>query len=174
MLARRLAAALELPYIGKDDIKERLFDTLGWSDRDWSRKLGGATYEILFLFAERLLAAGQPLLLESNFRPAINGARLVELQARYAAKVCQVICWTEPGVLLERIRRRGTSGERHPGHVEHLHYAEMVPRSQEDEYGPLPLGGPVIHVDTTDFERVDDDRIVSEMRAEITRISLER
>ena len=40
VLGRRLAQALGFPFINKDDIKEILFDTLGWHDREWSKKLG--------------------------------------------------------------------------------------------------------------------------------------
>lgn len=37
-LARQLNKKLSLPLIEKDAIKERLFDTLGWTDREWSKK----------------------------------------------------------------------------------------------------------------------------------------
>jgi predicted kinase len=65
-LARELAPALGLPLIAKDEIKESLFDSLGWSDDEWSRKLSLATYELLLLVAERLLEGGASLVLESN------------------------------------------------------------------------------------------------------------
>ena len=34
-LGRRLAADLRLPFLGRDDFKERLFDRLGCRDREW-------------------------------------------------------------------------------------------------------------------------------------------
>lgn len=43
-LARRIAQEFQLPLIAKDDIKESLFDSLGWRDREWSKKLGRATF----------------------------------------------------------------------------------------------------------------------------------
>ena len=39
-LARRIAETFRLPLIAKDDIKESLFDSLGWKDREWSKQLG--------------------------------------------------------------------------------------------------------------------------------------
>lgn len=45
-LARRIAAEIGWPLLVRDDIKEILFDTLGWSDRQWSRKLGGASWRM--------------------------------------------------------------------------------------------------------------------------------
>ena len=67
-LARRLAAELGLPLVVRDDLKEILFDTLGWADRAWSRKLGVASWHLLYYVLERFLAAGQSLIAESNFR----------------------------------------------------------------------------------------------------------
>ena len=82
-LARRLAADLRLPLLSRDDCKERLFDTLGtgWptataapnhdaTDRAWSRRLGGASYELLWGALETQLAAGVATIVESNFRGA--------------------------------------------------------------------------------------------------------
>ncbi len=37
VIARRVAKALQLPLVCKDDLKELLFDDLGWSDQAWSR-----------------------------------------------------------------------------------------------------------------------------------------
>ena len=48
VLAHRLAHDIHIPIIAKDDLKESLFDSLGWSDRDWSIKLGRATIQLLY------------------------------------------------------------------------------------------------------------------------------
>src|SRR5213079_1899630 len=71
-LARGIAAELGLPLITKDGIKELLFDSLGWSDRDWSRRLGRATYPLLYYFVEAQLRAGRSHVVESNFYPAYS------------------------------------------------------------------------------------------------------
>jgi predicted kinase len=47
-LAHLLAAELRLPLVGRDDIKERLFESLGWSDREWSKRLGIASWDLLY------------------------------------------------------------------------------------------------------------------------------
>jgi predicted kinase len=39
-LGRKLAEELALPFISKDDIKELLFDGLGWEDRAKLKKWG--------------------------------------------------------------------------------------------------------------------------------------
>ena len=58
-LARRLAADLGLPLMSKDTIKETLFEVLGVPDRAGSKRLGGASMELLYTFIEAQLAAGQ-------------------------------------------------------------------------------------------------------------------
>lgn len=57
-LGKRLAEELNLPFVSKDDFKELLFDTLGWKDREWSKKLGTASYTILYHVAESILKTG--------------------------------------------------------------------------------------------------------------------
>ena len=46
-MGRHLATGLRIPYLGKDLIKESLFDSLGTKDREWSVKLGIASIEKL-------------------------------------------------------------------------------------------------------------------------------
>lgn len=59
-LARALGDALGLPVITKDDIKESLAEPFTTGDREWSRQLGVAAYGVLFVVAERILAALAP------------------------------------------------------------------------------------------------------------------
>ena len=47
-LAREVARALTIPFLSKDLIKESLFDSLGTKAREWSKKLGLASIELLF------------------------------------------------------------------------------------------------------------------------------
>jgi hypothetical protein len=47
-LGRQLANALGLPYFSKDLFKESLFDSLGWQDRAWSQRVGGASTAVPF------------------------------------------------------------------------------------------------------------------------------
>src|SRR5688572_8145929 len=82
-LGRRLAAEFQLPFIGKDDIKEVLFETLGWSDRAWSIRLGVATYHLLYQAIETQLRAQRSLLVESNFRGEYATSRFLALKSQY-------------------------------------------------------------------------------------------
>jgi ABC-type hemin transport system ATPase subunit len=47
-LAQHLGARFALPVLGKDMLKELLFDILDWQDREWSRALGQASIFVPF------------------------------------------------------------------------------------------------------------------------------
>ena len=160
-LSRRLASDLRLPLLARDALKEILFDTLGWSDRAWSRRLGATSYELLFHAAELLMRGGGPFILESNFRHEPNSARIAALAQRYSYQPFQIRCYADPAAILERMLRRSGSGERHPGHVE----ADLMltPADVPARLGPLDIGGHIFEVDTTDFARVDYSRLFGEV-----------
>jgi adenylate kinase family enzyme len=61
-LASKIAKRYLLPSISKDEIKESLYDSLGYSDREWSKKLGIASYDLLYLFMNKLLVNKQSII----------------------------------------------------------------------------------------------------------------
>lgn len=160
-IATRLSIELRLPVIGKDVIKELLFDTLGWKDRDWSRRLGHSSIEILFAFVEALLNAGQSIIVDCNFRRDMEGPRIDKLSNQYSARVLEIHCNADSCVLLERFRTRAQTGERHPGHGEELQSEEFEANLQTGVWNPLRISNELLEVDTTRFERVDFAGIVS-------------
>jgi predicted kinase len=164
-LGKRLATDLGMPFVFKDGIKELLFDTLGWSDRAWSRKLGFASIALLDHSIETLLAAGCSCVVESTFRPEYDDERLRALCARYTALPFQIQCVAEGEVLWRRWQVRTESAERHPGHVERASYDEFRPGLLRGRLDPLSLDGPLVEVDTTDFAALDYDALITAVRA---------
>ena len=163
-LARKLAPALDLPLIARDDLKESLFETLGWSTVDWSQRLGRATYELVYLLIERLLEARCSLLVETPFDPDWANPRFQALQARHPFQPAQVILSTRADLLRQRCARRVDNGERHPGHVDRLRMGQFDTEELTRRNRPLDLDGPVFHVDTTDFAALDFDRLLQQLR----------
>jgi predicted kinase len=164
-LARYLATALTLPLFTKDDIKETLFDTLGWGDRAWSRKLGTAAVALLFGCVAAELAVGRSFIVESNFHPARANGDFRALQARYPFRPCVVYCHAEEAVLLARFAARAYSADRHPGHVDQQNYDEIATALRSGTYGPPDIGGTAITVDTTDFARIDYPALLAAIHA---------
>jgi predicted kinase len=172
-----LAEELRIARFHRDGFKELLFDSLGWSDLDWSQRLGGASYALLYHVAESLLKVGAPVIIESNFDPQFDAARLRELAERHPFLPLQIRCMADGPVLFERFKRRALSGERHPGHLDHLNIAVYEPIVREGA-GPrndfLDIGGERIDIDTTDYAAVDYDQILGMVRAAIARLEGER
>lgn len=163
-LAKRLAEHFNLPLIGKDHIKETLYDVLGYTDLAQSKRLGQASMMLLFRFAEAVLRTGQPCIIESTFHHEFSTPDLLNLKQRCPFVPLEILCVTEGPVLAERWKRRRASGERHPGHLEHLLGDDIVMPGKQEQSRPLDLGGHVITLDTTNFEDIDYKKIFEEMK----------
>lgn len=164
-LGRRIADDLRLPFINKDGIKELLFDTLGWSDRTWSKRLGVATYAILYHIVEAQVRAGASFVVESNFHPTYDNEKFAALQKTYGFAAFQVRCVADGDVLFARFKSRAESGERHPGHVDHLTYDELEELLRRGRDDALDIEGEVYEVDMTDFDAIDYDGLITAIRA---------
>ena len=142
-LAQAIGATLGMPVITKDDLKEALAEPFTTGDLAWSRRLGSAAYEALFTVADRILAAGHGLVLESNFRRGMADASLRAL-ARLAPTVV-VVCRTPDALRRERYEQR--AGTRHRVHIEDAILADW---NSDDEEFLIDIGTPRLIVDTTD------------------------
>lgn len=134
-LAQRLAGRTGWPCLAKDAFKEALFAGLGAGDAAWSGRLSEVAFELLFVTADAMLAAGQSLLLEGNFRRAGHGDRLRRLAAG-RARLVEVACRADPGLLASRHAARAATGSRHPGHLDAL---QSWDPSAPARYGPLGI-----------------------------------
>ncbi len=149
-LARRVAERFSLPLMSKDMCKELLFDTLGWKDREWSKRLGYVSIELLFQFLEAQLMACRSCIVESNFKTEFDTTRFLDLKDRYEFEPVQIQCVADGRVLFDRFKRRSESGERHPGHCDRSNYDEFQEMLLLGRTPPLDIGGSLIEVDTTD------------------------
>lgn len=163
-LGRRLAADLGLPFFSKDALKETLFDALGAADLTWSRRMGVTSFALLRHITETLLAARQSLAVEANFLAEYDAPFYQSVVMRHGARVAQVWLTAEPATIVSRFERRAASDERHPGHVELAHLNEMRPALLRTDDAPLPLAGPLLTVDTTDFATVAYDALLDALR----------
>jgi predicted kinase len=166
-LGKRLADELDLPFVCKDEIKELLFDGFGWEDREWSKKIGGASYDVLYYIAESILRAGKSLIIETNFNPKFANQKLLELQEKYHFTPVQIRCFADGEVLFERFKARAESTDRHPGHIDGENLDEWRPILLQGKIEALHVGGEALDVDTTDFDKMDYERIVRVIKSAI-------
>ena len=145
-----LAEATSLPILTKDMIKETVYDTAGWADRDWSRRLGTAAAALLWMFARSLLSQGQDCLIEANFRASLAANELTRLTSDLKFTSAQIFMTAAPAVLAERFRTRARLQTRHPGHLDaelqHEYSEESIP---QDQLRPVPGTDFVLSLDTT-------------------------
>lgn len=169
-LARHLIDALPIVVLEKDAIKETLFDAVGEGDREWSKKLGGATFALLKMLVESHLKAGQSVVTESTFQPEFDAPWLDRMRESYDIDVLELHCHTDPDTALSRYAQRIESGGRHTGHQAGMspdaHVEEL--RERFESYGPLTAGEDLIRIDTTDFSNVDYAAIAERVRTLLT------
>ena len=166
-MGREISTRLDIPFIGRDAIKEILFDDLGWSDREWCYKLGRASYSLLYFFTEKLLSTGRTFIIESNFIKE----NIKDMCKKYNYKLILIKCYADKEILFERAIKRDESGERHPGHIYPTNYSEyknmLIENYDESIYDPIEepyiteANWNIIKVDTTSFSNEIYDSIIS-------------
>lgn len=161
-LARRLALFFDLPLIYKDAIKESLFDLFGSGSLSRSQALSSLTYQVMFRMLAEYLAAGESLVVESNFTRPEHTRMFLDLKREHPFEPRQVLCYARGELLVERFRRR----KRHAGHLDELLYQELEAQLLEGRCQPLDIGGRLVEIDTSDFEQVDFEGICKELYKE--------
>ena len=150
-LAKKIGEHFSLPAIGRDDLKESLYDSLGYSDREWSKKLGVASYRLLYLVAEKILYSGGSIVVESNFKVQTDAEKLETLKHKYQCYLLQIHCHVAIPLALSRFKDRAIFGKRHPGHVDQLNYDEMEFNFKQGGYNIACICDRTLKVDTTNF-----------------------
>jgi predicted kinase len=154
--ARQLAPRLRLPLVCKDDLKESIADSLEVTDHEWSKRIGSATWDLLFVLLERFVSAGASAIFESNFYPELQRERLLQLQREHPYVPFEVHCTAD----VETLVRRDAERERHPIH-------HPFPMSAAKGNTALELDGNVVRLDTSSAHPVDLDSIVSDVVSDI-------
>lgn len=100
----------------KDNIKEALGDTIGFSDRAENLKLSKAAVEIMTLIFSEFAALGKSLILEANFRTH-ELERLHGIAAAHGYEVLTLVFRADTAILHGRFLNRIANENRHPVHI---------------------------------------------------------
>ena len=158
-LARALAAHFDLPFIYKDAIKEALFDLYGGQTLSRSHTLSTITYQVMFRLLGAFLGVGDSLVAEGNFTRPEHTLMFLKLKRDFPFEPRQVLCYARGEILLARFKQR----TRHPGHLDGLLFQELQAELSTGRCEPLHIGGRLVEVDTSNFDRVDVARIAKEL-----------
>lgn len=161
-LARELAKAFGLPLLSKDMFKEAIFDYLPGVDTSDAHRLGIASVGMMYAFARRQLENGVGIILESTFdrgkaeddvRPLLDGARGVIVH-----------CTAPPELIMERYAERADDPDRHEVHRDEEHLDALEQNLAAGVYEPLQVGLPIIEVDMTEPDQVDEENLIIRIR----------
>lgn len=169
-LGTELAQRLKLPFFSKDAFKELLFDGLDWQDRQWSKKIGRVSYDLLYSVVKATVKAGISCVFESNFKSQFDSPKWQKLQDEYAFEAIQIMCVADGDVLFERFRQRALSGARHPGHDDANNLEEFKQALTSERCEPIDLKGELIEVNTNDFTNVDIEALAQRVQSLIRQL----
>lgn len=147
-----------------------MYDEIGWSDKEFSAKLGRATFEIMDYITIQNLKNNVSIILESNYSPKVASSKFKEWQTTYDCKIIQIVCQTEINTLVKRFCER-QKNDRHPGHLDNSSAADCKinfnQRIENQEDQPLFVDGDSLIVNTTDFDKVNTDEITDWIKNKI-------
>lgn len=166
-MADELATRLGVLRVSKDAIKDKLFDTLGYSDKSWSHHASAAAHRIMDYITEGELAVGHAVILESNFKAGIDDDRFAAIAKKFGVPIVQILCWAEEPAIFERYMSRKKTGEQHAGHVEEVSMAEIRKAHAGGKIPVLNVANITLEIETTDFTTVNYDAIAAHVTTAI-------
>ncbi len=120
-VAAAVSEAFGYPVIAKDELKEGLFDVLGFESYAQKRALDHAANEELLRVVRALMRAGASAIIDNNFDTA-GGEKLREAIEEYSPNCVTVFLSADPQTLYERYVKRDREHLRHLGHILQDHY----------------------------------------------------
>jgi len=156
-LGCRVAEALSLPLLDKDEILEALFDSLGVGDAGWRNRLSRSADVVL----QRLANQASGAILASFWKhPQVSGESGTPTAwlSSLTGKVVEAHCVCPPTVAAERFAAR----KRHGGHLDRDKRSDDLVADFEHLAALGPLGlGPLVNVDTSG--EVDLDGVLRQL-----------
>lgn len=163
---KKISEVLKIPFFSKDGIKEVLFDSFNTANLDYEskRKIGASSYSVFYYIIEEQMKVGLPIIAESNFvkesEPIIK-----KLLDKYNYNNITIRFEGNLQVLHKRFLEREYSNERHLGLVSNgvfddfENFEKTSIKSKE-----FKINDNEILVDTTDFSKVDFDKIIENIQ----------
>ncbi len=162
--------------IAKDEIKEHLFDTLGFKSYEEKTALDIAASNIMMYSAARILEAGGSVILDNNFEDR-NMDNLKKLVAGHPCNVVTVRFNCDLEEAYRRFVKRDKDPSRHPGHVLNTCYppvegvedesVHMTMEKYAEKYrrrGTMVFSfGKLLEVDATDFNNISYIEIMQKL-----------
>lgn len=175
---KKLSAAMNLPVLEKDAIKEELFDVIGFQNYSQKRLMDTAATAVLLRCADALLESGQSLIMVNNFRKDAE-PQVESLLKKYNCPCLFIFFGGDGDVFYQRYVERDNLGGRHLGHVVQEHYPPrpgdpVTHTMTREEFAEKfeKLGMDTFHVDgirrmdvdATWPEKIDDAALIAKIK----------
>ena len=161
-LAAAISKELRLAMLAKDMFKEAIFDHLPGVDTSDAHRLGIASVGMMYAFARTQLENGVGIILESTFDRGKAEEDVGPLLAMASAVI--VHCTAPDALILERYEERADDADRHEVHRDEEHVDALKQNLVAGIYEPMDLDIPLIEVDMTDPEAVDERDLIIRIR----------
>lgn len=150
-LGKRLSKDTGVPYIGKDTVKEMLFDTIGTPmNREENYAYGRTAIATLFHIISECIALNKPLIVDCAFY-AKEAAADIERYNIDPQQVLQLYLSAPPEVLMERFNARLDTHERHVGHGDTKKDDVQLFAEYTNKYQPLDIQN-TLYINTVDLD----------------------
>lgn len=178
--AKALHERLNIPIISKDELKEIMFDAIGFRTREEKLTLGLASTNLAYYFVEKMMDLNFPFIIDNNFE---NSSRqnIEELLIKHNYNAITVMFNGDISKIYERFIERDKSPVRHRGHILNTEYPEKENTTKRDiismeafekrytERGMHNFSiGEEINVDCTYVDRINYDFIIKDVIKKIT------
>lgn len=170
---KKISEELKIPFFSKDEIKELLFDSLNSGNLDYEskRKIGASSYSVFYYIIEEQMKVGMSVIAESNFvKESIPFIK--NLLEKYEYKSITVRFEGDLHTLHKRFLQRECSGKRHEGLVSNGVFDDFENFEKTSiKANEFIINDNEIVVDTTDFAKVDLNRIIDAIKANLGEIN---
>jgi predicted kinase len=133
-LAAALASKLNIVCLHKDSIKENLYDILGLSTLEDSKRIGIQSIRLLLALAEEQIANKTDVIIEAPFNYAADYPLFVEWVEKYHVSLYVVIC----RISAEERKTRSVNRPRHASHHATERYANENFDADNSVYDTMP------------------------------------
>ncbi len=158
-LAKELSAKLKIACICKDDIKERLYESMGLSTLEDSKRIGKPSVAIMLYLAEQQVKNGVDIIIESPFHFSEDYPLFEAWKDKYHLELFSVICSIGPDQRKERFLTRERHHSHHDTQRASAHFSGEV---SEYDYAALP--GKQIRIETNEPVEVLVEKVISQIR----------
>ena len=166
---RRLSKELNIPYLIKDTFKIALSASVQITNREESSQFSAVTFDAIMYVVERFMETGLPIIIEGNFVPVgmkkVDEAGTIKvLIEKYGYQSLTFKFKGDTRILHERYVEREKTPERGDANRDFCETPFDVFDSYCNDLGAFNVGGKVILVDTTDFDKVDFSYYIEQAR----------